>query len=490
MTITPKTFDKVIEGGLFFIIFFTPFAFGSTQVWAYTLIELVVIFLIATWLIKLNLKNRNKESKKHEVHPAILIPISLFIFLILFQMLPLPPQFIKHLSPNTYKLYEQTLPNWPALKDASLENQGSGFNHNWKSISIHRHATKTELFKILAYIGVFFLIIYNPTNKNQIRRLILAIILVGCFEAFYGLLEYLSGHQHIFFFKKKYYTDSVTGTYINRNHFAGYLEMVIPIAFGLLIYQSNIHRFYSTGSWRHRLSGIESYLSKNGILIFGAIIMILALVFSQSRMGIISLLSSMGFMGFMLLISSKRRRKRIVIFILILALISIFFLTWIGLNPVFERFTFIPQELESESSRPIVWKDTINLIKDFPISGTGLGTYIHIFPRYKTISTRILYDHAHNDYLEFFSEVGIVGVFIMLAGFGLFIIRIFRRWKERRDPYVKGLTLGGLTGVIAILIHSITDFNLHIPANALLLAIILGLTFNVVNLKRIRKDHA
>ena len=266
--------------------------------------------------------------------------------------------------------------------------------------------------------------------------------------------------------------------------------MVIPIAFGLLIYQSNIHRFYSTGSWRHRLSGIESYLSKNGILIFGAIIMILALVFSQSRMGIISLLSSMGFMGFMLLISSKRRRKRIVIFILILALISIFFLKWIGLNPVLERFTLIPQELESESGRPIVWKDTINLIKDFPISGTGLGTYIHIFPRYKTISARILYDHAHNDYLEFFSEVGIVGVFIMLAGFGLFIIRIFRRWKERRDPYVKGLTLGGLTGVIAILIHSITDFNLHIPANALLLAIILGLTFNVVNLKRIRKDHA
>lgn len=500
-----KICDKIIESGIIFLIIFTPLAFGTVHVWAYTLMELTVIILLLVWLFKTAI------SYRLQVTPPLTLPLLLFLCLILFQMLPLPPSAIKHLSPNTYQLYQQTLPGWPnghyarlklpnpqstirnsqsqienpALNSTNSINPKNSVNstNSWRPLSIYRYATKTELLKIIAYIGLFFLIINNVKTRKQINRLTLAIILVGCFEAFYGLLEYLSGHQHIFFFKKKYYTDCVTGTYINRNHFAGYLEMVIPLTFGLLIsHQWKVFNNPSK-SWRYRLSTLDSWLSTNALLIFAAIIMILTLIFSQSRMGIFSLLGSMSFMSLVLLISSKRTRKRIIIFISTLALILILWGTWIGLNPVLERFSFIPQEYASESGRPVVWKDTINLIKDFPILGTGLGTYVHIFPRYKTVKAQVLYDHAHNDYLEFLSEVGIIGVSIVLVGIGLFTIKVIKRWRERRDPFVKGITLGGLTGIVAILLHSATDFNLHIPANALLLSIILGLTWVTVHFK-------
>jgi O-antigen ligase len=406
-------------------------------------------------------------------------------------MLPLPPSVIKHLSPNTYRLYQQTLPGYDLENRKSpsgckfnfLKSPHHSFTQSWKSLSIYRHATRTEFLKILAYIGIFFLIINNIKTRRQVNRLILCIILVGCFEAFYGLLEYLSGHQHIFFIKKKYYNDCVTGTYINRNHLAGYLGMVIPVAFGLLIARSLNYSFIHTGSWRHRLSGIESYLSKNSLIIFAAIVMILTLIFSQSRMGIFSLLCSLSFMSLVIIASSRERRKRTFISISTLVIILVLWGSWIGLNPVVERFSSVFREWASEGGRPVIWKDTVNLVKDFPALGTGLGTYIYIFPKYKTIRARLLYDHAHNDYLEYLSEIGIIGILIMLAGIALFIIKIIKRWQKRRDAYVRGMTLGGLTGIVAIILHSAADFNLHIPANALLLAIIMGLTFNMVNLK-------
>ncbi|MDY6862065.1 MAG: O-antigen ligase family protein, partial [Thermodesulfobacteriota bacterium] len=310
------------------------------------------------------------------------------------------------------------------------------------------------------------------------------LMLVGCFEAFYGLVEYLSRHQHIFLFKKKYYTDCVTGTYINRNHFAGYLEMVIPLTLGYFLSQRSPVINRKSKSWRYHLSTVDTRLSINSLLIFAVIIMILALIFSQSRMGILSLLSSMGFMALMLISSSKRKGRRILSFIFTVTLILIFWGAWIGLDPVMKRFSVVSQNWTSESGRLAVWKDTVNLIKDFPILGTGLGTYEHIFPKYKTFTSRNVYKHAHNDYMEFLSEAGLIGFIIIFGGVGFYMIKIIGKWRERRDPFVKGITLGGLSALVSLLFHSITDFNLHIPANAMLLAVIMGLTFSSVNLRR------
>jgi O-antigen ligase len=153
---------------------------------------------------------------------------------------------------------------------------------------------------------------------------------------------------------------------------------------------------------------------------------------------------------------------------------------WIGLNPVIKRFSQSSMDREIEKGRPLLWKDTCNLIKDFPTLGTGLGTYEYAFPKYKTIRTQKLYDHTHNDYLELMSDTGFTGFFIVVAGATYYLFMITRLWFQRRNHFVRGITIGCLGGIAYIILHSLTDFNLHIPANALHLSIITGIMHKTI----------
>ena len=98
--------------------------------------------------------------------------------------------------------------------------------------------------------------------------------------------------------------------------------------------------------------------------------------------------------------------------------------------------------------------------------------------------------HAHNDYLEFLSELGIVGMMLLLGGILYMFMKSFAVWRKRRHPEVKGLGLGGILATICILIHSFTDFNLHIPANMLLFSVVLSLTAVVVFYQRTSANNS
>jgi O-antigen ligase len=446
MTITPKTFDRVIEGGLFFIIFFTPLAFGSTQVWAYTLMELAVISLIAIWFIKWTLKKETAKCNKSKVHPVLLIPISLFICLILFQMLPLPSQFIKHLSPNTYKLYEQSLPNWPALKDARPESQDSGFNHNsqltthnWRSISIHRHATSIELIKILAYIGIFFLIITSIKTRHQIKRVVITIIITGFVLSLFGIVQYFTWNGKLYWFNELTYGGSPFGPYVNKNHFAGYMIMVIPLTIGFLISSFQISNF-QVKRWRYYISELEAQISKNMLLLFAIIIMITALFLSQSRGGILSFLLSMVFLASLSLFFRRSKRKGGVFFLITIFTLSALFLFWLGIDPIIDRLLTLKNPDKIGHERLAVYRDTSNIIKDFPLFGTGLGTFEDIYPGYETTKSRYIFDQTHNDYLGLLSDTGFLGGLFILGEILAVLIVIVRRWTKRRNTFTTGIT--------------------------------------------------
>jgi O-antigen ligase len=136
--------------------------------------------------------------------------------------------------------------------------------------------------------------------------------------------------------------------------------------------------------------------------------------------------------------------------------------------------------MEVKESRSQIWKDTSSLIKEFPVLGTGLGTYEYAFPKYKTIKRQLLYDHAHNDYLELISGTGFTGFIIIITGSAYFLIMVTRLFIRRRDPFVRGITIGCLGGISYIILHSLTDFNLQIPANALHLSMITGIMHKAV----------
>ena len=125
--------------------------------------------------------------------------------------------------------------------------------------------------------------------------------------------------------------------------------------------------------------------------------------------------------------------------------------------------------------------NTMPVIGDYPVFGSGLGTFASVYPAYDPEGGEMRLTHAHNDYLELMIETGILG-FLLLAGAVIWIlVRCFRVWKARHNLEVKGLAMGGLVSLVVMLVHSFTDFNLHIPSNALLFAVILALTVKIVH---------
>ncbi len=147
---------------------------------------------------------------------------------------------------------------------------------------------------------------------------------------------------------------------------------------------------------------------------------------------------------------------------------------YVGVSKTIERFEL--DELLS-GGRPHYWGSVMMTIKDFPLVGTGLGSFSTVYPAYATTRTYALLGHAHNDYFEYMSELGIVGILFLLGGVVFIVWKTFLTWYKRRDAEVKGMALGGMISIFIIGIHSFTDFNLHIPANMMLFTVILTLTY-------------
>jgi len=171
--------------------------------------------------------------------------------------------------------------------------------------------------------------------------------------------------------------------------------------------------------------------------------------------------------------ASRRRQKGIRIFLgsafLIITLISLY----LGIGATIERFSL--DHLLREQ-RPIFWANALRIFSNFPLVGSGLGTLPSLFPDIEQDGVLVRAFHAHNDYLEYLAELGALGMILLLGGILFLAFKSFLVWRERRHPEVKGLALGGLISIVAILIHSLTDFNLHIPANMLLFSVVISST--------------
>lgn len=501
-----KICNAIIENGLIFLILFTPLAIGTVHVWAYTLMELTVFFLILVWLFKLvfaesfqqkPVTENQKESFGLQpqgssfrfVRTPLNLPLLLFLCLILFQMVPLPPSVIKHLSPNTYKIYAKSYPESVVdleSPDVISDDYISKDYRGWRPLTIYRHATKNALFKMFAYIAVFLLITNNLTTRRQIKRVVLAIIVTGAIVAFFGIFQMVSGTDKIYWFwQSKYKIRSYFGPYVNSNHFAGYMELAIPLALGFLLMKLLNYPVAPGANWRQRLLSIESYFSKNGLLIFFIVIMASTLFLSLSRAGIISFLVSSVFFFIILGLKRSQKKKRKIV-MSVMGLIFVF-LIWMGIDPILKELSTLSRYQTASPLRPLVWRDTLNMAWDHNLFGVGLGNFQYLYPKYNTVKARAFWDHAHNDYLEMLSDTGSLGFLLFFGGIIFFLVKIIKTWKERIDPFCVGITLGGLAGLVAILFHSVVEFNFQIPANAMLFFIVLGLTVAAVHMKTNRR---
>lgn len=321
------------------------------------------------------------------------------------------------------------------------------------AFSMHYRTSLWAMILLVNYIVIFYLTIYTINTRTHLRRLIYLIIGIAVFLSIFGLFKRFGVNPFPWweYSELKYPLDFLSATYGNHNHLAGYLEMAIPLILGLL------------------LTGYRS--GKLLLMVFLTFIMLTAMILSLSRGGWIGAFTGLIFMAICLLTSRYFKRKGFLIAIVGVSLATV--LIFLASTPVVERVRTVMEKGEETSlkSRLVIWGGTVKVIEDYPLHGTGPGTFSTIFTQYQPPGFTNRFFMAHNDYLQFTSEVGLLLIPIIIW----MIIALYRKgFKKLKNPsrLIRGTTLGAMSGVTAILIHSIVDFNLHIPANALLFTVL------------------
>ncbi|HSE84244.1 MAG TPA: O-antigen ligase family protein [Thermodesulfobacteriota bacterium] len=455
MTIVRASLEKLVYLFTFSLLVFSPFPLGSVEPWARFVFQLQAFLLLFIWLL---LSFYRDDSLNLGVKGFL--PLLVFVFICLLQIVPLPGFVLGTLSESSLEIWKE---NQSLLSRVGFPSEGNAF-----TISLYPNATWKETLLFLSYVAFGFVVSRAFTTRREIKLLLFIVLAVSFFEAAYGMYQYLLG------VKSSAYPNMVfaRGTFVNRNHYAGFLEMAVPLALGYVMSLGTRHTGRRKSFFKTLVSSDD--LLKQILFLFFTGLMLLALFFSKSRMGIFSALLSLVF--FYLTYSSFRRGggEKTWIIILVIA-VAVLYGLWIGLYSVFERFLLI----EAESpGRLKVWKDMFNMIGDFPLFGTGFGTFSYVYPLYKESMERALvFTYAHNDYLQLMSETGILGFLSLISAlviFVLFSLRALNRFSQERNYFRFSVTLGALTGIVSILIHSLADFNLHIPSNALYFAFLIG----------------
>ena len=466
--LTTINYDSIIEKGIVFLLIFTPLAIGTVEDWSVAIMEIASFIIFGAWLLKsLTCEQTVPELKDQVVKFAnrrLLISFVIVICIIIFQVIPLPRTLLSMLSPKTSSLYH-----------AFIDEPGT-----WRPISIYPHASIDQLIRLLAYAAVFIVIVYHYNDEDKIKRLFRTVIYMGCFLAALAAFQKMFGNGKLLWVITMKPGLASFGPYINKNHFAGYMEMAGPIALAYCLYAASKIKEPSEGRESSRIKKLLSYLDNKKITtvsfaIIGVIIITGSLFITLSRGAIIGYVLSM--LLFIWLCRMRRSLRKRTSFLVLMGGIVGLAVVVAGWNMVQTRFEKAPQE---GAARIEVWQDSISLIRNYPILGTGLGTFDRIYPLYQTKYPDMYFEHPENEYIEFLTETGLIGFGSFFALVIVYFSSVLRKWRERHNTFVVSMTVGGISSCAAIMIHGLTDFNMRIPANAMLLTVIAAATYTGV----------
>jgi O-antigen ligase len=464
------------------ILILSPLLFGAVHTYAYTFMALAVL-AGSVLLVKENIQREIKTGVYQVQFPKTSLNFAFVSFLVflVFQIIPLPAFLVTILSPEAYVTGLKSVP-----ASGVLETKGA--LAQWFTLSPYRYPVRMSIIRLSMY-ALFFLGLTQVLNsRRRIELTILIIVLIGCFEALYGLAETYSGSGHIWWYQKAGHRQEVTGTYINRNHFAGLMEMCLLLAAAYVAALSgrkekrnDISRH--TTSLRARVAmylSREQRFNKRLFVLFSGGVLGVGLIFSASRGGMISAAGAMLCMSLFFLPRSNHRGKGFILLLLFL-IISAYSLH-IGADYPVERFRYMDTDLEARSRYT---QKTIEMFEDYKLMGIGVGNFQYAYPRYQAPEDKLrFFRHAHNDWAQFLSEAGIIGFCLLLAGLLYYLYRTIRLWRKRTDPFAVCLGVAPLAVMTAMAIHSYSDFNLHIPANCMMLAAIMAVGYSALCLER------
>ncbi len=470
--------ERVLLCGMILVLVAAPLPFGSVQPAVAAALAASCLALGVIWVVW---RARSGLAPLPWNDP-LLIAGALFAFVGLLQTIPIPRPALAAISPKAAELRRQYEPAWRPATDATSPRAEAAATPQleWRPITLYPWATRQATLRFVAFLLTALITLDLASRSSARRALVAALLASGGFQAVYGLAEYFSGHQQIFVYVKKYYTDVATGTFINRNHFAGYLEMTLPLAIALAGAALSGVRARAAAPAADQVAataGEETdptgrrLFAAAGLLIL-ALTMATALACSRSRMGIASILMALLSVG--LYLAWRGRGKGFAVATAaVVGAAAVLFSQGESAAPIVDRFLWAADEFKGTVGRGSIWDQAAGMFAAFPVAGVGLGAFSYVFPIFRTAGSGVYLDHAHNDFLELATEVGTIGCATALLGVALVAWTLLRHQTSRPDFGYLGPAAAA--GLAAIAFHSLTDFNLAIPSNALTFAVLVGI---------------
>ena len=309
------------------------------------------------------------------------------------------------------------------------------------------YSTRMELLLLLSDLTLLFLAVQTFRTLQDWRGFVWFGMVFGFLICIFGILQHLTFNGKLYWFREMHYGGIPFGPYVNRNHFAAFVELILPLALVPLV----------LGRVRRERWPVVGLF---------AVVPIVALFLSASRGGIVSLGVELAVLALVLI---QRRAKRKQLFagaaVLLLALVMV---SWLGVGQILERFTSYQSLEATAGKRASMRRDTWQIFLHHPVIGTGLGTLQIVYPSYESLYDGKIVNHTHNDYLEALAETGLLGGSCCAWFLGVLFSESLKRLRQLNSSFTGTLQLSGLVACCGFLVHGLVDFNLHIPSNALL----------------------
>ena len=395
-----RVLDGALVASLCLLLAFGPLAFGAVQEWAICTLEVGAAVCLSLWVV------RELARRVPEVHRnALFLPIVLFAALVCVQLL-------------------------------------SGHTAYWS-------ATWRNGLLWAAYGMIFFAATQCLRRTACIRSFAFFFTAFGFLVAFFAIVQQFTGNGSLYWVVPNRYSGGVYGPYVDHAHYAGLMEMLVPIP---LV-------FAMMNRWQR---------SQRVLFAFAALLMASTIFLSKSLGGIVAFVAQMVILA---IIAGLRERSRgQVLLLLLMAVLLTVWLAMLSPGGISERMAQLHDPLGKADAgdRLLMVKDSLKMITARPVLGWGLGTFPVVYPSFRSFYTNFFVNEAHNDYVQTAVETGLVGFAIVCGFVGLFYRASLRRIERWRTDIRSAMSLAAMIGVTGILVHSFCDFNLQIPANAAL----------------------
>ncbi|MBM3778740.1 MAG: O-antigen ligase family protein [Acidimicrobiia bacterium] len=377
----------------------------------------------------------------------------------MLQTVPLPQRVLAVVSPasealvGNYDVSYALAPEGPHARALSIDP-----SRTWLALGL------------LAAFGLLLAGVARSATRSFVRPLATGIVVLGVVMALIGIVQRAAGTSDIYGFWTPRMGRTPFGSFVNRNHFAGWMLMAIPVGFGL--FGAMLQRAPAEArSWRERMLWLATPDANRLLLLaFALFVMLLSLTLTLSRSGIAA-------MGVAILLSAavalrqSTMGRRMVGFAYAL-LVGLAVVSWTGLDAIAARFG--AADGASLQSRLPIWQDTLRIAGDFWATGTGLNTYGISTLFYQTVLPDAHLREAHNDYLQLAAEGGLLLGIPAIVALALFAVEAWRRFTVPPGS-AAWIRAGAITGIVAVALQSLVDFPLQMPGNAALFAVLCGL---------------